>query len=255
MDTDAQTAASTGREASPADPAEQEDHPRRSRATAALGGLLRRPARLLAVVVVLVLLLAVFVAQPFVIPSTSMENTLRTGDRVLVNKVSYRFGGTPRRGDVVVFDGTDSFVPAGAAENAVTRAVHGVGAVLGLGSDDTTFVKRVVGVGGDRVTCCDRGGRITVNGRPLRERYLYPGNVPSSVRFDVVVPEGKLWVMGDHRARSSDSRAHLGDPGGGMVPVDRVVGRADLIVWPPSRWTHLTRPQADDGLPAAAGRG
>jgi signal peptidase I len=148
-----------------------------------------------------------------------MEDTLRVGDRVLVNKLAYRFGSEPRRGDIVVFDGKDSFVQD---------------------RSGTDFVKRVVGVGGDRVICCDRLGRITVNGHPLDEKnYLYPGDTPSRVPFDIEVPEGRLWVMGDHRDDSLDSRDHLGDPGGGTVPVDEVIGRADLIIWPLSRLRSL----------------
>lgn len=159
-----------------------------------------------------------FVAQPFEIPSGSMENTLRSGDRVLVNKLAYRFGGVPARGDVVVFDGEGSFVQE---------------------SGRTDYIKRVIGIGGDRVTCCDRQGRITVNGRPLDETYLYPGDTPSRVAFDIEVAEGRLWVMGDHRADSRDSRDHLGDPGGGTVPVDKVIGRAEITMWPLSRRRSL----------------
>lgn len=154
------------------------------------------------------LFLGTFVAQPFEIPSRSMENGLRIGDRVLVNKLAYRFGTQPARGDVIVFDGTGYF-----------------------GNSD--YVKRVVGVGGDRVVCCDREGKIEVNGRSVDETaFLYPGDSPSSVPFDVVVPKGSLFVLGDHRSHSSDSRDHLGSPGGGMIPVGAVIGRADWIVWP-----------------------
>jgi signal peptidase I len=103
------------------------------------------------------------------------------------------------------------------------------------------YIKRVIGVGGDRVTCCDKRGRITVNGRPVTESYLYPGDNPSRVPFDIEVPEGRLWVMGDHRDDSRDSRDHLGDPGGGTVPVGKVIGRAEWIVWPLSRWRSLDR--------------
>lgn len=170
--------------------------------------------------VAVLFLVNAFVAQPFVIPSGSMENTLRVGDRVLVDKLAYRFGGTPQRGDVVVFDGEGSFVQEPG------------------GSD---YIKRVIGVGGDRVTCCDKLGRITVNGRAVTETYLYPGESPSRVPFDIEVPEGRLWVMGDHRDDSRDSRDHLGDPGGGTVPVGKVIGRAEWIVWPWGHWRSLDR--------------
>ncbi|MFC9158343.1 signal peptidase I [Streptomyces bauhiniae] len=176
---------------------------------------------------VFLLLLSTFVVRPFVIPSGSMEPGLRVGDRVLVNKLAYRFGARPSRGDVVVFDGTGYFGHA-------------------------DYVKRVVGVGGDHVVCCDREGRIEVNGRPVDETgFLYPGNSASDVPFDVVVPDGRLFLLGDHRARSSDSRDHLGSPGGGMVPVDDVVGRADWIVWPYGHWTRIERPRAYAHVPAA----
>ncbi|MFC8821166.1 signal peptidase I [Streptomyces rochei] len=173
------------------------------------------------------LLLSTFVLQPFQIPSGSMERGLRIGDRVLVNKLAYRFGDGPRRGDVVVFDGTGLFG-------------HG------------DYIKRVVGVGGDHVVCCDREGRLRVNGQSVDESaFLHPGDRPSTVPFDVVVPDGTLFVLGDHRSASSDSRDHLGSPGGGMVPVDEVIGRADWIVWPFGHATHLDRPDAYARVPEA----
>lgn len=186
---------------------------------------------------VFLLLLSNFVVQPFLIPSRSMEPTLEVGDRVLVDKLAYRFGDQPRRGDMVVFDGTGSFVRERPAGHPVGEALHGAASALGLAQpSDTDFVKRVVGVGGDDVVCCDAGGRIKVNGLPLEEPYLYPGDAPSKVPFRIVVPVGTLWVMGDHRSQSRDSRDHLGEPGGGMVPVEKVIGRAAWIGWPVSRW-------------------
>ncbi|MFI0722510.1 signal peptidase I [Streptomyces sp. NPDC021224] len=191
----------------------------------------RRTILLAAAGVCAMLLVTTFVVRPYQVPSGSMEGTLRIGDRVLVDKLAYRFGGTPRRGDVIVFDGDGSFTQ----------------------QPGTDYVKRVIGVGGDRVTCCDAQGRILVNGHPLDETYLYPGNTPSQVRFDIVVPDGKLWVMGDHRDDSRDSRDHLGDPGGGTVPVGRVIGRADWIAWPVGHWTRLRRPATFSDVPAPAG--
>ncbi|MFB7514283.1 signal peptidase I [Streptomyces sp. NPDC056144] len=201
--------------------------------------------------VVFLLLLSHFVIQPFLIPSGSMQPTLDVGDRILVNKLAYRFGNEPERGDVVVFDGTGSFVRAETGGNPVAGLLHDGAAALGFAEpDETDFVKRVVGVGGDRVVCCDKDGRLTVNGVPVAERYVMLGDQPSSVPFDIVVPEGTLWVMGDHRSQSSDSRDHLGNPGGGMVPVEKVVGRADWIAWPFGRWSTVAGTDAFAGVPA-----
>ncbi|MFD8547872.1 signal peptidase I [Streptomyces sp. NPDC059649] len=251
MDTDAHL---TERDPSPTPDVGPEQGSRSARFPARLTGLRRRPVTLLALCLAFVLLLSAFVAQPFLIPSSSMENSLHIGDRVLVNKLAYRFGSEPARGDVVVFDGTGSFVHREQGENPVTGLLRAAGAALGLARPaETDYVKRVIGIGGDHVTCCDKRGRIEVNGEPVDEGYLHPGDAPSSVEFDIVVPEGKLWVMGDHRARSSDSRDHLGEPGGGTVPVDEVIGRADLITWPVSRWRTIDTPGSFARIPAPAG--
>lgn len=212
----------------------------------------------IAVAVGVVLLVTTFIVKPFSIPSGSMEDTLAIGDRVLVNRAVYHTRPI-ERGDVVVFDGTDSFVPAGEApqRNPLLGALVWLGQSVGLVSPDSTdFVKRVIGTGGDRVACCDADGRMTVNGEPLDESsYLYPGDSPSTQDFDVLVPQGMLWVMGDHRSNSADSRAHMGDPGGGFVPESRVVGRAMVIAWPFSRAGVLDLPAAFANVPAPSAAG
>ena len=192
---------------------------------------------------VLTLLVKAFVVQVYRIPSGSMENTLQVGDRVLVNKVVYHFRGIAR-GDIVVFSGQDSWGPDAPppSSNAVVRILDDALSGLGLHSDQTYYIKRVIGLPGDKVACCT-DGKVTVNGVPLTEaRYLFGGNPPSAFKFSAVVPSRHLWVMGDHRSDSDDSRYHIGDPGGGAIPENQVVGRAFLIIWPPSQLRDLPIP-------------
>jgi signal peptidase I len=200
------------------------------------------------ILVVIALLLAVviktFAIQAFFIPSGSMENTLEINDRVLVNKLVYDVRSI-HRGDIVVFNGDGSWDPGTVpvSTNFAVKFADGFASMFGFGHPGDILIKRVIGLPGDHVACCDAEGRVTVNGVPLTEgSYLYPGDSPSEIRFNIVVPPGRLWVMGDHRFISDDSRDHQGDPGGGTVPESAVVGRAFVIIWPPSRWRFLPIP-------------
>ncbi|GAA1628611.1 signal peptidase I [Catellatospora bangladeshensis] len=194
---------------------------------------------LLGVAIIVAFLVRQFVVQTFFIPSGSMEETLLVDDRVLVNKLVYDFR-TPERGEIIVFVSPESWRNTPEHED---------------------YIKRVIGVAGDRVVCCDPQGRIQVNGHPLDEPYVYPGNRMAPEEFDITVPEGRLWVMGDHREASGDSLANYNNHGQNIeeatVPVDAVIGRAFVLFWPFNRTTWLTVPETFSGVPApsaAAGR-
>src|SRR5437763_1035380 len=213
---------------------------------------------LVLIALVLALLIKTFLVQAFFIPSGSMEDTLHVGDRVLVNKLVYRIRDV-HRGEIVVFRGPPSWqdtpeFTAHTPSNPVARFFHDIGSALGVAApNNKDFIKRVIGVGGDHVVCCDPGGHILVNNVPLTEPYLFPGAKPSDDNFDVRVPKGRLWVMGDHRTNSADSRAHEDDHAG-TIPVHNVVGRAFVKVWPPKHWGTLPVPSTfhQKGLAAAA---
>ncbi len=177
----------------------------------------------------------------YFIPSASMEPLFREGDRIVVSRTDFK-AEPVRRGDVVVFDGRGSFAPLNSSQGPVLGFLAAAGHWLGLSGTDSTYVKRVVGLPGDHVVCCDAHGRLTVNGQEIAEPYLYAGDAPSEQTFSVTVPAGRLWLMGDHRSMSADSRSLLGAPGGGMVPVDRVIGRPVQIIWPLDRFTAVERP-------------
>ncbi len=207
---------------------------------------------------ILTILLKAFVVQVFSIPSGSMENTLLPGDRILVNKMVYRFRPI-ERGDIVVFSGSGSWdPPTPGPSNPFARFWDDVTGLVGIAGPGTDYVKRVIGVPGDHVVCCNALGQVTVNGVALSEKsYIYPGAAPSQIRFNITVPPGRLWVMGDNRADSDDSRYRTGDPGGGTIPESAVVGRAFVIIWPLSRISDLPIPNTfqQAGLRAAAAVG
>ena len=170
----------------------------------------------------------------YYIPSESMEPLVLTGDRVLVSRLA--FTNKPiERGDVVLFDGRGSFLPLKSGAGPVADGIVATGQWLGLVPNDNIYVKRILGVAGDTVKCCSSEGLLEINGVPVTESYLYPGDEPSALTFEVTVPEGKLWLMGDHRDVSLDSRSLLGSPGGGLVSTDRVIGTPVATVWPLGR--------------------
>jgi signal peptidase I len=223
---------------------------------------------LVVIALVIALVIKTFVVQAFFIPSSSMENTLDIGDKVLVNKMVYHFRSI-QSGDVVVFNGDGSWEPEPTAgqpssdplvrlyDATLSPLFHSVAGLFGTNPGQTDFIKRVIGVPGDHVACCNAQGDVTVNGVALHEQsYLFPGNPPSMQRFSITVPPGRLWVMGDHRSVSWDSRGHMDDPGNGTIPENMVIGRAFMIVWPPSRWRVLPIPStfSQPGIaPASAG--
>jgi signal peptidase I len=229
---------------------------RRPRAAGEHRSWLRELPVLLLVALVLAILVKTFLVQAFFIPSGSMERTLHgctgcTGDRVVVTKPPYWFS-DPRPGDVVVFQGPDTWEPETAAQqpsNWFSAALLAVGRAIGVAPPaDDDFVKRVVAVGGQTVQCCDDQGRVTVDGEPLDEPYIYePTPLDQRAFGPVTVPEGRLFVMGDHRAVSADSTKHLHDRYGGTVAVDDVIGKVSLIVWPLDRFGTVSDPDPQEG--------
>ena len=222
---------------------EQQPPPEGGSATGRTGS--HRFARLVlevCVAVLLVVLVRSFVVQSFYVPSGSMEPTVMPADRVLVDKWHGSDG--VRRGDIVVFDGTEAWNAVRSAEpegGTLGRLLRPVQRALGVDPQETDYLKRVIGVPGDHVVCCTTSGHLSINGTEVTEPYLPAGMPASTVTFDVSVPAGKLWLMGDNRAESADSRSHLGDPGGGMVPESDVIGRVTLRFWPLVRWGTMER--------------
>jgi signal peptidase I len=221
--------------------------------------LLRESVIVVGMALLLSLVVKTWLMQAFYIPSESMENTLITGDRVVVSKL------TPspielKRGDIIVFEDPDHWLPptVPVRRNALAGAVNKAMTFVGLLPSDegNHLIKRVIGLPGDHVVCCDRNQKITVNGAPLTEPYLFAGDAPSQDTFDITVPPERVWVMGDHRSNSADSRPHDEGSGGakGSVPESRIVGRALSVVWPIQHWAWLANPgDTFAKVPRAAG--
>lgn len=162
----------------------------------------------------------------FYIGSESMESTLNPGDGLLVNRLAYK-NHEIQRGDIIIFDGRGSFLPYQSP-----NPIDSLAWALRLAGNDSVYVKRVIGIGGDTVSSGGPDGKLLLNGEPLDEPYLFTGDQPSEQDFSVEIPSGRLWVMGDHRSVSEDSRALLGAPGGGLINIDRVLGEVTHVIWP-----------------------
>ncbi|TNB71429.1 signal peptidase I [Arthrobacter sp. BB-1] len=214
---------------------------------------LKEVATVVVIAVVLSFLIKTFLFRAFFIPSESMVNTLDVDDRIFVNLlVPEPFALT--RGDVVVFRDTKGWLPAAPEkeQGPFTWVQDGL-TFVGLLPDNSEqhLVKRVIGLPGDHVVCCDAGGKLTINGTAIDESYVNPAEVPQIRNFDVVVPEGKVWVMGDNRNHSADSRAHM-DSDGGFIDLDDLEGKAAVIAWPLNRITTLGNyPDVFRNVPAA----
>lgn len=210
------------------------------------GSLFRELPILIIVALVVSLCIKTFLVQFFYIPSGSMENTLQVQDRVAVNKLPI-ISKQISRGDVVVFRDPANWLPeaSNSSSNQVIANIKtGLVAVGVLPNPAKQYlVKRVIGVAGDHIVCCTKDGKLSVNGNPITEPYIFAGNVPSDMNFDVTVPKGKIWVMGDHRGASADSRYHQEDINKGMVPLSRVTGRVFAVIWPFKNLAYI--PQID----------
>jgi signal peptidase I len=251
--------AAEGEEAIASDGEQEPEQPAREKRR---GSWLTEIVVLAVVALTVALTVKTYIVQPFRIPSVSMADTLLVKDRVLVNKLVGHISQI-HRGDIVVFNGAGSWGPPVSADgDPLVRIYRNFIGLFGDDSGQVDYIKRVIGLPGDHVRCCDAQGRMTVNGVPLREgSYLHPGSAPSTIKFSIVVPPGRLWVMGDNREHSADSRLHrCGIAGADCEPWDRdgtilesmVIGRAFLVIWPPGRLKVLSVPAtfAQAGLSA-----
>ena len=210
------------------------------------GSIFRELPFLVVVALDVSLLVKTFLVQFFYIPSGSMENTLQIQDRVAVNRLPF-LSNNISRGDVVVFRDPANWLPEASDTSSspiISKIKTGLVAVGILPNPAKQYlVKRVIGVAGDHIVCCSKDGLLRVNGKPITEPYIYAGNVPSDMNFDVTVPKDKIWVMGDHRGASADSRYHQDDINKGMVPLSRVTGRVFAVIWPLKNAAYI--PQID----------
>jgi signal peptidase I len=217
----------------------------RNRGRSGVGGVLREMAIVIGLSLVIATLVRIFLVQAFLIPSNSMQDTLQVGDRVLVSKLTTRFGEI-NRGDVVVFTDPNGWLTEPPREEGgIGGAIRSALIFVGVLPEDSEghLIKRVVGVGGDTVICCN-DGRLEVNGVAINETaYLRPGNDPSMTEFEVELGPDEYYLLGDHRSQSGDSRMH------GVVPGDAMVGRAFAVAWPVSRWSGLSDHGAFDHVP------
>jgi signal peptidase I len=208
------------------------------------GSLLKELPILIVVALVVSLFIKSFLVQFFYIPSGSMENTLQIQDRVAVNKVPF-ISDNIKRGDIVVFRDPNNWLPENVenSSNSLSSKAKNLLVTVGVLPNPAKqyLVKRVIGVAGDRVVCCTASGKLSINGAEVTEPYIYGGDAPSDMKFDVTVPEGKLWVMGDHRGASADSRYHQEDINNGFVPLESVSGRVVSVIWPFKNLTYVPR--------------
>ena len=222
----------------------------------ARGSSLRELPILIISALVLSIIVKTFFIQFFYIPSGSMENTLQVNDRVGVNKFGALVSDI-KRGEVVVFrDPANWLSPNYDDSSGIRKVIKDSLVFVGVLPDPSKqyLIKRVIGVGGDKVRCCGKDGKIEVNGVSINEPYIYEGDKPSDSEFEVEVPQGFIWVMGDHRGASADSRFHTDDPNKGMVALDKVTGRATFIIWPFSNLAILEKGEDLSKIPVKSSK-